>query len=438
MLDIFLPLLWEQIFFAGVAMLSSWMLSIEGEAAVSAVNMINVSNYLFTGLCMAVATGGTVVVAQYAGARNFDMSAKTMAQAISAASGAALVLAAVLLVFQRGVVGFLLSGAPQEVLDYALIYFFGATVSLPFYAFYQSFAGCMRGWGRTKTAMTLTISINCMELGFTAFFILGLRMGVMGIAAAMILSRGLGSLFVCLYIFRHRRELDITMRQFLLPDAAILRSVFIIAAPVAMETVFFNGGKALSQRFIASYGTTHMVANAVFNIVASLFNAPQQAASATTLTVVGMCIGQKRMDLANSYIRRFLTGTNRMMLVLVVLFIPISIGVCAGYGLSPEAKRLAYIALAIFYVGAPLLWARSFLIPNGLRAGGDAMFTSMVALGCMWLVRVALGFVFTRILTWGVIGLVVAMVLEWSVRGVFFSWRQKGTKWYAHSVIKEQ
>lgn len=435
LLGIFLPLLWEQLFFAGVAMLSSWMLSVEGEAAVSAVNMINVSNAMFTAMCLAVATGGTVVVAQYAGANHHDMALRTLQQTISASTLAALLLGGALLLGQKPVVDFLLSGAPAEVMDYAVTYFFGVCFSLPLYAFYQSFAGCMRGWGRTKTAMTLTISINCMELVLTAVFVLGLRLNVMGIALAMIISRGVGCITVCLYMFRHRREMDLALRGFLQPNLSILRSLAIIALPVALEQVFFSGGKALSQRFIASYGTTHMVAYAVFNVVSTLFNAPHMAMCSATLTVVGMCIGKRRIDLATGYIRKFVATANRLTVALIALFIPISIGICFAYGLSPESRRIAYIGFAIFFVGAPLFWARSFMLPNGLRAGGDALYTSIVALSSMWAVRVALSFVFTRLLPLGVIGLILAMVLEWSVRGIIFSRRLRTDRWYQHKVI---
>jgi Na+-driven multidrug efflux pump len=53
----------------------------------------------------------------------------------------------------------------------------------------------------------------------------------------------------------------------------------------------------------------------------------------------------------------------------------------------------------------------------------------------MWCVRVLLAYYLTRVLTWGVVGVFAAMALEWGVRGLLFTLRFNGDKWFRHKLI---
>jgi Na+-driven multidrug efflux pump len=86
-------------------------------------------------------------------------------------------------------------------------------------------------------------------------------------------------------------------------------------------------------------------------------------------------------------------------------------------------------------IGNPLIWAESFMIPSGLRAAGDAKFTSITALLSMWLVRVTLGYALGITFGFGINGIWFAMVFEWFVRGSIFIKRLMGARWHSHSVI---
>ena len=81
------------------------------------------------------------------------------------------------------------------------------------------------------------------------------------------------------------------------------------------------------------------------------------------------------------------------------------------------------------------LWTLSFMITQTLRASGDSKFTSLIAMLSMWLVRIVLGYILGIVLHFGIIGVWVAMNIEWGVRGSIFLWRFFGEKWYRHRLI---
>jgi Na+-driven multidrug efflux pump len=208
-----------------------------------------------------------------------------------------------------------------------------------------------------------------------------------------------------------------------------------VATPVVLEQTFFHSGRALTQRFIASYGTTHMVANAASSIVYNIGAAPSNALTTATLTIIGMCIGRERIDLAKEYTNKFVRTTTILCLIVLIPIFPFTALINRLYNVTAEAAVLTYMAVGVFHIGAPLFMGRHTIVPSALRSGGDAVFTSLVALLSMWLVRVTLALLFTRVLSMGVVGVISAMVLEWGVRGVVFGARYKTDKWYRHSII---
>lgn len=220
------------------------------------------------------------------------------------------------------------------------------------------------------------------------------------------------------------------------PNAAILRGIAAIAVPLALEQFFFNSGKAFSQRFIAGYGTGHMAANGVINAVFNLINIPQATLTAAAVTVAGMCIGRGRPELGKAYIDKFIRTIRWVLLGLMPLTVPLSALLVYLYRVSDQARVLSALGLGIIFVMSPLFLAGSFTAPAGLRAGGDAVYVSACALGCMWTVRVGFSYVFTVLLPWGVVGLNLAMVIEWALRTALYRLRLNTGRWYRHKLIE--
>ncbi len=96
---------------------------------------------------------------------------------------------------------------------------------------------------------------------------------------------------------------------------------------------------------------------------------------------------------------------------------------------------LVLTCLVLIYITGPFLLGGSLTIPAGLRAGGDAAFVALTALGCIWVMRVGFSWLFAGEMGLGVIGINLAMIMDWIARGLIFRMRLRGEAWYAHQVI---
>ena len=74
-------------------------------------------------------------------------------------------------------------------------------------------------------------------------------------------------------------------------------------------------------------------------------------------------------------------------------------------------------------------------LSNGLRAAGDVKFTMYVSIASTILVRLVFSYIFGITLNLGVIGIALAMVMDWVVRAIIFAAREKSGKWKAFQVI---
>jgi len=192
----------------------------------------------------------------------------------------------------------------------------------------------------------------------------------------------------------------------------------------------------LTQVYFVWFGTMSTTANAVCMTLSGFYMMTGNAISMALMTIAGQCIGMGAVGEAKRYIKRA-TYTGSVLCALTsVILLPLARPILGLYSLPAEAFEMAYGVSFILLVGNPLTWCPSFVTPSGLRAGGDAKFSTVAALSCMWALRVGLGYLLGVALGRGIYGVWVAMYIEWAVRGVVFHLRANGEKWHSHTVIK--
>lgn len=434
---IIIPVLIDQAFIVCLNMLNTAMISSSGAAAVSAVSMVDSLNLFLLNIFISIATGGTVVVAQYKGSHNDAMASKSTAQAVAVVGLSGIVIAAVMILFHSPALSLLFSGAEADVMENARIYFLGSCISYPCYALYQAVCCSLRGVGHTKSSMMLSIITNISYVLLNVVFITILQMGVLGLSISLNLSRLLGMLCSIVYLLKFENAIRIRLREIFKFDFSIQKKILFIGIPFATEQVFFHGGKIITQTFIVQLGTFPMAANAICNSFMSLYQIPAQALNLSIVTVVGQCIGADDQKGARKLIKSFLGMGFLTLAVFALMIVPVFSFLLSLFSPDPQIVPDIYIICTMIAIAQPFLWPISFITPSSLRAAGDSKYTTVVSLISMWSVRVLLGYVLGIVLHFGLLGVWIAMLIEWGVRGIIFLWRFKGSKWCSHRLIEK-
>lgn len=432
---IIIPIFVDQAFIILMSLLNTAMISSSGVAAVSAVSMVDSLNIFLVNVFVAVATGGTVIVAQYKGSGNQEMVSKAAAQAISAVAILSLSISAFVIVFHTPTLNLLFGNAEAEIFENARIFLIGSCISYPFIAIFQAVSGVLRGVAETKACLGLSLIMNLTYLGLNVLFITVFDMGVIGLVISMISARVLGMVVSLVYLLKYNQTLRFKIKNALKLNFSILKKIMFIGLPFAAEQMFFNGGKLLTQTFIVQLGTVAITVNAISGSISLLFQIGGSALSIAVVTVVGQCIGRREIEDARKFIKSFIGLSTLFFVVVTAIIMPLFPFIVRLFSPPEVMIPTIFSLMVLIAIAQPILWSLSFVMPSALRAAGDSKFTSMSSLLSMWLFRVILGYILGITLNLGIMGVWVAMVSEWSIRGFVFAWRFKGDKWYRHKLI---
>lgn len=432
---IIIPIFVDQAFIILMSLLNTAMISSSGVAAVSAVSMVDSLNIFLVNVFVAVATGGTVIVAQYKGSGNQEMVSKAASQAISAVAILSILISTFVIVFHTPTLNLLFGNADADVFHNAKIFLIGSCISYPFIAIFQAVSGVLRGVAETKACLGLSLIMNITYLCLNIVLITVFDMGVIGLVISMILARILGMVTSLIYLLKYNQTLRFKIRNALRIDFSILKKIMFIGIPFAAEQMFFNGGKLLTQTFIVQLGTIAMTVNAISGSISLLFQIGGNALSISIVTVVGQCIGRRDIQDARKFIKSFLGLSTVFFVIATAIVLPLFPLIVKLFSPPADIVPTIFALTLLIAIAQPFLWSLSFIMPSALRAAGDSKFTSISSLLSMWLFRVILGYILGITLHFGIMGVWVAMVAEWGVRGLIFAWRFKGDKWYAHKLI---
>ncbi|MEC0238305.1 MATE family efflux transporter [Paenibacillus dokdonensis] len=432
---IIIPIFVDQAFIILMSLMNTAMIASSGVAAVSAVSMVDSLNIFLINVFIAVATGGTVIVAQYKGSGNQEMVSKAAAQAITAVAILSVLLCVTVITFHTPVLNLLFGKADADVFQNARIFLIGSCISYPFIAVFQAVTGALRGVAETKACLGLSLIMNLTYLGLNILFITVLDMGIVGLVISMITARVLGMAVSLYYMIKMNHTLKYRIKNALKIDFSILKKIMVIGVPFAAEQMFFNGGKLLTQTFIVQLGTLAITVNAISGSISLLFQIGGSALSIAVVTVVGQCIGNGSIQDARKFIKSFLGLSTAFFIVIAAVILPLFPYIIKLFSPPAEIVPDIFKLTLLIAITQPIFWSVSFIMPSALRAAGDSNFTSVTSLLSMWVLRVILGYFLAITFHFGIMGVWIAMVTEWGVRGGIFWWRFRGDKWYRRKLI---
>jgi len=432
---LFFPILIDQAFIVSLSLVNTAMISSSGVAAISAVNMIDSLNIFLISVFVAVSTGGTVVVAQYKGNGNDLMVSKAASSSVTSVSLLALCISLFIIVFHQPALTILFGGASADVFANAKVYLVGSSISYVGIAVVEAVCGALRGIGKTRASLALSLFMNFSYVLLNLLLINGFHMGVHGMVIAVNISRYLAAVCAILFLVRMDTSLHFQIRDMFRLQAGMLKRILFVGLPFATEQMFFNGGKILTQMFIVSLGTYAIATNAISASFAGLSQIPANALSITLITVVGQCMGRRNIEDARKFTKSFLWLASFSFVLMGLIIIPLFGPLVSLFHPPAEIVDDIFTIVLINIIAQIPLWAISFIMPSALRAAGDSKFTSTTAMLSMWLFRIVLGYILGIVLHFGIVGVWLAMNCEWGVRGTIFLWRFKGKKWYRHRLI---
>ncbi|MBR4074750.1 MAG: MATE family efflux transporter [Firmicutes bacterium] len=429
-----LPLIIEQFLQCFVGLADSLMVATVGEAAVSAVSLVDSVFLLLIYVFSALATGGAVVAGQALGRKDNDEACRSANQLVVFIAEASFVIMILVYLGRELMMRLVFGDIELDVLENCRTYLNIVTLSIPFIAVYNAGAALFRSMGNSRVSMITAMLMNAINLIGNAVLIFGFKMGITGVAIPTLISRVVGCVYILKLLKNPEWKVHLPQRLSFKPDGPILKQILRIGVPNGLENGMFHLGKIVILSLVASFGTASIAANAVGNNVTTFAYLPGTAIGYAILTVVSQCVGAKDIPQARYYVKKLVKLTYLVLLISNVLVALITIPVLHFYNLSPEATELAKTIIWYYNICCILIYTPSFPLPNALRAANDVKYTLIVAAFSMWVFRIGFSYVLGDWLEMGLFGVWVAMTIDWAFRGLLFTVRYLRGGWEKKAV----
>ncbi|WP_306544312.1 MATE family efflux transporter [Anaerotignum sp.] len=373
--------------------------------------IVNLVVNFFVGL----ASGATVIIARYYGARDRIKlnNALHTAIALSIVGGVVTAVAGILLT------PFLLQmmNTPADVIEgsttYLRIYFAG----IIFVFVYNIGSGILRAVGDSKRPLYFLIVCCFLNIFLDILFVVYLKLGVKGAAFATVISQAVSALLVILSL---TKSVDIYRLR---PNKirfykSLLIAIVTIGLPAGLQSVMYGISNIIIQTSLNSLGTETVAAHTAFAKIDAIYWMISGAFSVSIITFIGQNYGARKFDRMKKSIKVCL-----FMDLIASLLLTTVMMVAGPYllRLFTSDQEVIEIGMQIIHIIAPsyALFIFIEILSSSLRGMGNVVIPMLMTCGGVCVLRILWIFLFVRTHL-SVTTILMSYPISWGFTAVLF------------------
>ena len=434
------PIFLEQALVYSLNIANTIMISLLPDSTTALAGIANVSRIdnLFKQVFVALAAGGGIFVAQYLGAGRKEEANKALKHGVYSLFVIAVALAAIMEIFKVPILNLLFGSVEEQVMQQSLTYYTVTVLSYPFMAIFNAGTASFRSMGKTKATFVATVAMMAINLVLKYIFLFHTTMeGVLGAGLSILIAYAIVGIIMLVMLTSKKnpsyieRPFDVRM------SIPMLGKMYAVALPTGIENGLFQFGTLILQTLIATLGTASINANHLTQELNYTLLSFSTAFSLGALPLVSKCMGAKRPEEAEFYVKHLVKIERIILFVLAAIFIPLSPLMVSAFGYDAETSRLAVYCFAIYAGATPFLYPTSYTYVYALRGTGDTKFTMLVSVSTMFLFRIGFAYLLCYVFNLGVLSIWFAMISDWLIRSILFVTRFRHGKWKQHNLIHD-
>jgi putative MATE family efflux protein len=402
-----------------------------GKQALAAVGASFPIMFTLISLIIGVASGGTIVIAQYFGAKQYNNVKRTIHTLYIFLTIASLVLTLVGIPLTDEI--FRLIRLPEELLPqatlYLSIYFSGLIAMFGF----NATSAILRGLGDSKTPLYFLMISTFFNIAFDLLFIVVFKWGIAGAAIATVISQAGAFLTAVIYLNRNHRLIDFNLSGWKF-DNKIFRQSIRIGLPTGFQHTFVSLGMLAIMSIVNTFGTDVIAGYSAALRIDSLAVLPAMNFSAALATFVGQNIGAGRSGRIRKGLLSTLLMSSAVSLAVTGIVIFLKFQLIGMFTKDPEVIRIGgeyLLIVSAFY----LLFTAMFKVNGVLRGAGDTLIPMFITLFSLWIIRVPFAWYFSGVI--GETGIWWSQPASWGVGlALSFGYYLTG-RWKRMGVVKQ-
>ena len=425
------PMALQNLINVGVTAADVIMLGAVGEDALSGASLAGQVQYIMTLFLFGLTSGATVLTAQYWGKGDKDAIEKILGIAVkTAVFVTALFTAAALVV--PGLLLRIFTSDPVVIAE-GIKYLRIVAFTYIMIGITQAYLYIMRSVERVIVATVVYLLSLICNIIMNSIFIFGLfglpAMGISGAALGTLCARILEVVLVAGYARFFNKDIKLRLRYVLHTDKVLFGDFMKYALPVVINEVMWGLGTAANTAILGHMGSPVVAANSVAQVARQLATVVSFGLSSAAAIYLGKTIGEKKMEHARAYAKRFI-GLSLIMGVLGGAVILIASPVASVFlSLSAEAKdylRIMFFVMSYFVVGQAF---NTTMVVGIFRSGGDTRFGLILDVSTMWCCSILLGFLAAFVFKLSVPVVYMILMSDEIIKIPITFWRYRSCKW---------
>ena len=376
----------QQLFNAADVAVVGQFVGKEAMAAVGAnAPVVNILITMFTGISL----GANVVISRYTGRKDKENAENAAHTAILVA----VISGFFILVLGQCIARITLEmmSVPSDCLDMAVLYLRVYLCGMPVIFLYNFEAAIFQSQGDTKTPLMCLIISGIVNVILNLFFVIVIGMTVNGVALATVISNGISSMLLFVFLLKGKTPLTIETQRFNI-HAELLKEMLQIGLPAGLQGMVFSISNILIQSAVNSLGTDVVAGSSAAGNLEIIGYFVVNSFSQACTTIIGQNFGANQPErchktLMISLVESWIVGGTVSFLIIIF-----GKQLLRLFNSDPNVIAFGY---------QRLFWILSFEVINGtidiisgaMRGYGESLTPALIALVCICGVRIV--YIFT-------------------------------------------
>ena len=426
-----LPIIIQQMMFAGLNMLGVVLVGQKGETSVAAVGLAGQLAFLLNLVHFGIISGAAMFTAQFWGKKDIPNLRRVLGLCLMLAISASAIFFALSQFLPSQILS--IYSKDPEVVALGTNYVRVFSWTFLFFAITFSYALVMRSTGDVRTPTTTSVCALLISTFLSYSLIFGKfgfpDMGIQGAAVAAVIARALECITLVSVTYIKKSPVAASLRELTDFDRAFIAKVIKPMLPVILNELFWALGITTYNIIYARMRTSSFAAMNIVSTIEQMAFVLFIGISNATSVLVGNRIGAGKEDEAFVYAGRSLglgfAGGILVGLVLQLVKAPI----LSLYNVSPEVIENASRVINIITF---FLWVRvsnMTIVIGILRAGGDTRFSLFLDGFIIWIVGVPMAYLGANVFHLPVYFVYLCAMSEEATKWILGVARYRSRKW---------
>lgn len=425
-----LPIAFQNLLGTTASMVDTIMIGSEGELAVAAVGICSQISSLFFSSYFGFAGGALLFFAQYWGASNEKGINRTFGVSFVFMLLVSLIFCAVAVLKPDFLLGIYTD--KQNIIDVGVNYIRIVGFAYPLQVIGVLISFLMRSTERVKAP--LICSIVGLVVNFVLNWLLiygrfGLpKMGPAGAAVGTLASAAVNLMMLLIFLLKGKSKVALKIRDMFRWEDGFLGSYLRKCFPIICNELLYGVGQMLINIVIGHQDESAIAAMAAFRVIEGFVFAFFGGLADAGSVVVGKEVGAGRHMKAYQYAKGFAVLCPAITFVIVLIGLFVNQPLLGLFGLGSQAMEYGKYMIMI-YLAAGTIRTCNYIINTNFRAGGEAVYGTVVEISCLFIISVPVTWIAGMILHLPFLAVFAFVYTDEILRLIFETRYMRSGKW---------